>query len=200
MQKLNHPFVISYYHTFNTKKDILFVLEYIDGKEFYDVIREIGLLNSSQAQFYIAQILLALEYLHNIEVVYRDLKPENVMVDSVGYLKLIDMGTAKTLEKTDFFKTKTIIGTPHYMAPEIISGKGYGFSSDIWSLGVVLFELVCGYFPYEDLDNHDPLEIYNSIMKKEVSFPGYVKDQPVKAQIIRFLEKSPELRIGKGYN
>lgn len=148
MNRINHPFIIKYYKTFVSDLNIHFVIEYIEGMEFFDVIRKIGLLKSSQAQFYVAQIMVALEYLHNHNIIYRDLKPENIMVEKNGYLRLIDMGTAKVLDKDNYYKTRTVIGTPHYMAPETISGKGYGFLSDLWSLGIVLYELVCGYFPY----------------------------------------------------
>ena len=89
----------------------------------FDVIRDIGLLSIEQAQFYVGQIVLALEYLHNRNTIYRDLKPENIMVEASGYLKIIDMGTAKELKKESYYKTRTMIGTPHYMAPETISGK-----------------------------------------------------------------------------
>jgi cGMP-dependent protein kinase len=82
---------------------------------------------------------MVLEHLHRNRYVYRDLKPENVMLNQDGYLMLVDMGTAKKLSINQRFKTSTIIGTPHYMAPEIISGKGYSFPVDLWSLGVVLY-------------------------------------------------------------
>lgn len=82
---------------------------------------------------------MVLEHLHRNRYVYRDLKPENVMLNQDGYLVLVDMGTAKKLNINQRFKTSTIIGTPHYMAPEIISGKGYSFPVDLWSLGVVLY-------------------------------------------------------------
>ena len=93
-------------------------------------------------------MLVCVEYLHSKNIVYRDLKPENSVVSEDGYLHMIDMGTAKFLEKESGYRTFTIIGTPHYMAPEIIEGKGYGFSSDIWSLGVIFYEMVCGNLPF----------------------------------------------------
>lgn len=89
-----------------------------------------------------------MEYLHIRNIIYRDLKPENVMVEADGYLRLIDMGTAKQLKQNSGFRTFTIIGTPHYMAPEVMQGKGYSFSVDIWSLGVLLYEFFCGHLPF----------------------------------------------------
>ena len=98
--------------------------------------------------------------MHSKNIIYRDLKPENVMVSENGYLKFIDMGTCKQLNsKTGPKKTFTIIGTPNYMAPEIISGKGYNYTVDLWSLGVVIYEFMAGYVPFGE-DAEDPYEIY----------------------------------------
>jgi cGMP-dependent protein kinase len=104
------------------QNNIYFLVEYIKGMELFDVIRDIGLLNTFDSQFYIGSLIVCMEYLHSLSIIYRDIKPENIMVDHQGYMKLIDMGTAKFLEGKN--KTFTIIGTPHYMAPEIITGKG----------------------------------------------------------------------------
>ncbi len=105
-----------------------------------------------------------MEYMHNNSIIYRDIKPENIMVDAKGYMKLIDMGTAKFL-KGKGGKTFTIIGTPHYMAPEIITGKGYTYSVDLWSIGICLYEFMCGGVPFAE-DAEDPYEIYEEIIKK----------------------------------
>ena len=122
-------------------------------------------------------MILAVEYLHNLKIVYRDIKPENIMVDENGYLKMIDMGTAKILvPKYGVSRTFTIIGTPHYMAPEIINGKGYNFTVDLWSIGVCLYEFMCGYVPFGD-DAEDPYDIYQDIMSKNLSYPSYMKDK-----------------------
>lgn len=104
-----------------------------------------------------------MEYLHTHHIVYRDIKPENVMVDHHGYIRLIDMGTAKILKGKG--RTFTIIGTPHYMAPEIINGKGYSYSVDLWSIGICLYEFMCGGVPFAE-DAEDPYEIYEEITKK----------------------------------
>jgi cGMP-dependent protein kinase len=94
-----------------------------------------------------------MEYLHTNNIIYRDIKPENIMVDDQGYMRLIDMGTAKFL-KGKGGRTYTIIGTPHYMAPEILSGKGYSYVVDLWSIGICLYEFMCGGVPYaEDADD-----------------------------------------------
>lgn len=136
---MNSPFLLRFYRSFKDSSFIYFLTEYIKGCELFDTIREIGLLSRTIAKFYIASLMLCIEYLHIRNIIYRDLKPENVMVESDGYLRLIDMGTAKQLKQNSGFRTFTIIGTPHYMAPEVMQGKGYSFSVDIWSIGVLLY-------------------------------------------------------------
>lgn len=125
---------------------IYFLTEFINGIELFDAIRMIGLLDSKQTIFYAAQLLHIIECIHEKFLIYRDLKPENVMVCADGYLKLIDLGTCKKLRGTE--KTFTMIGTPSYMAPETLGGKGYSFPVDLWSLGVVIFEFMAGFVPY----------------------------------------------------
>ena len=93
---------------------------------------------------------MCVEYLHSKNIIYRDLKPENAVADEEGYLYMIDLGTAKVLHEDSGYRTFTIIGTPHYMAPEIMEGKGYSFPVDIWSLGIIMYEMVCGGLPFGD--------------------------------------------------
>lgn len=101
------------------------------------------------------------------------------MVEVTGYIKLIDMGTAKILKNSVSGRTFTMLGTPHYLAPEVLTSKGYTYSVDLWSIGIILYELIVGYFPFGN-DVDDPYEIYEDIIKKELSFPGFVKDQKYK--------------------
>lgn len=107
-------------------------------------------------------MILSLEYLHSLQIIYRDIKPENIMVDVTGYTKLIDMGTAKKLTGENP-RTFTIIGTPHYLAPEIIQGRGYSFPVDLWSIGICLYEFMSGAVPFAE-DADDPYEIYQEVI------------------------------------
>mmetsp|Transcript_14170 Transcript_14170/g.2269 ORF Transcript_14170/g.2269 Transcript_14170/m.2269 type:complete len:103 (+) Transcript_14170:1915-2223(+) len=102
-------------------------MEYVQGKDLFEILRKIGIANEQQSKFYSACLILVLEYLHDRNILYRDLKPENVMVDEQGYLRLIDFGVSKILKDRTF----TTTGTPHYIAPEIIANKGYNVSVDL---------------------------------------------------------------------
>ena len=159
--QIDHPFIVKLVKTLKDENYVYFLMDYIKGKELFDVIRDIGLLNKSQAQFYGASLMLAVEYLHERKFIYRDIKPENVMVLENGYIKLIDFGTAKAI--TD--KTATIIGTPHYMAPEVILGDGYSFQVDFWSIAICIYEFVCGAVPFGETAE-EPMDVYLSIINE----------------------------------
>jgi cGMP-dependent protein kinase len=117
--------------TFKDQCRVYFLGEYVLGLDLFDALRKLGTLSDRDTKFYTACLLLALEHLSERNIIHRDLKPENVILDEDGYTKIIDFGAAKIVSGRTF----TILGTPHYMAPEIVLGKGYTFSTDIWSLG-----------------------------------------------------------------
>ena len=159
--KIEHPFIVKLVKTLKDEKYIYYLMDYLKGKELFSVIRDIGLLNKEQAQFYIASVILAVNYLHQKKIIFRDIKPENIMVLENGYIKLIDFGTAKELKD----KTNSIIGTPHYMAPEVILGDLYSFEIDYWSIGICLYEFCCGILPFGD-NEEDPLNIYMAVLNE----------------------------------
>ena len=156
--KIDHPMIMKMVKYLKNENYIFFINEYIKGKELWEVIRDIGLLNKTQTLFYGASIMLAVRYLHQRKFVYRDIKPENVMVLDNGYIKIIDFGTAKQIED----KTKTTLGTPHYMSPEMIVGKGYSFEVDYWAIAICMYEFICGEVPFGD-DLEDTMEIYLAV-------------------------------------
>lgn len=195
---VNFPFIMQFMRTYKDDFQVYFLLEYIKGMELFDVIRDIGLLSTYDSQFYIGSMILAIEYLHAQSIIYRDIKPENIMIDENGYLKMIDMGTAKILKGVKSGRTFTIIGTPHYMAPEIITGKGYNYLVDLWSIGVCLYEFMCGAVPFGE-EAEDPYEIYEEVIKKPLTYPNYVKDKNAKKVMEQLLSKIPEIRLGSSY-
>ncbi|KAL4499727.1 hypothetical protein ABPG72_017267 [Tetrahymena utriculariae] len=200
LETVNFTFVMQFIRTFKDNQSVYFLVEFISGMELFDVIRDIGLLSTQDSQFYIGTLILCMEYLHSRNIIYRDIKPENIMVDSKGYMYMIDMGTAKILKQEKHpGRTFTIIGTPHYMAPEIIQGKGYSYNADLWSVGICLYEFLCGGVPYAE-EAEDPYEIYEEIIKKNnVKYPSFLKDKKAKRLIDQLLSKVPELRLGGSF-
>ena len=196
--KTDHPFIMKMVKYLKDENYIFFINEYIKGKELWDVIRDIGLLNKEQTQFYVASMLLAINHLHKKKIIYRDIKPENVMVSVKGYIKIIDFGTVKEIED----RTSTVIGTSHYMAPEITKGEGYSFEVDIWSIAICMYEFFCGKLPFgEDFpfgeDLEDPMDIYRAVCKEELSFPNFVNDEKYMALLHKMLKKNPTQRLWK---
>ena len=129
------------------------MLEYVPGGELFTYLRTVQNLKSEDARFYAAQVTLMFEYLHDRNIVYRDLKPENLLIDIKGNLKLTDFGFAKVIDK----RTYTLCGTPEYLAPEILLQKGHGKPVDWWCLGILIYEMIVGIDPFSD---DEPMAVY----------------------------------------
>ena len=167
MLSLDHPFIVKMVKSMKNQHFCFLLIEYINGTNLdqYLTNRE-NKQNVYETQFYIGSILLMLDYLQKKFIAHRDIKPSNIMIDNNGYLKMIDFGTAKIL--TDY--TSTIIGTPHYIAPEILQGRGYSLSCDFWSLGICMYEIFYGKYPFGNYAN-EVIEIYKEILKNNFTFP-----------------------------
>ena len=145
------------------------LIEFVNGNNLDQILSKLShKQNIYETQFYIGSILLMLDYLQKKYIAHRDIKPSNIMVDNNGYLKMIDFGTSKILTLSDY--TSTIIGTPHYIAPEILQGKGYSLSCDFWSLGICMFEIFYGKYPFGNYA-HEVIEIYKEVLRNNFSFP-----------------------------
>ncbi|CAF1062257.1 unnamed protein product [Didymodactylos carnosus] len=193
LQALNFPFIIKYYFSFKDNANLYIGLELIEGGELFRHLRDAERFDEKKAKFYAAQITLALEYLHYLGIVYRDLKPENLLIDRHGYLKMCDFGFAK---KIDRGKAYTLCGTPEFLAPEIILGRGYNIGVDYWALGVLIFEMNAGYSPFWDADQQ---KIYHKIIsarfRPRSAFSSELTD------IVRgLLQKDLTKRLGLMYN
>ena len=191
--KLDHPFIAKMVKYIKTDKNIFFIIEYVLGKDLWDVMRIIGICNNTQTQFYGASMLVVADYLHKLKIVHRDIKPENIMVDDKGYIKFIDFGGAKEIKD----RTNTIIGTTQYMAPEIFEGSSYSFQVDMWSIAICIYELICGKVPFGDGVEDDPQLFYQYIMKDDVSFPSFINDEKFMNLIRQMLLKDQNKRLYK---
>jgi len=161
---LRHPFIVNMYGSFHDQRFVYMVLEYVVGGEFFTHLRKAGRFDNSTSCFYAAQITAIFEYCHGLNIVYRDLKPENVLLTSDGYVKLTDFGFAKVIEH----RTYTLCGTPEYIAPEVLLNKGHGKPVDWWTLGILIYEMIVGYPPFVD---EDPMGIYQKILSGKIVFP-----------------------------
>ena len=166
LSEVNHPFIVTLYCAFQDERNLYMLLEYIIGGELFTHLRKAGKFGNDHTRFYAAQIVMALQYLHNDSVVYRDLKPENLLLDLIGYLKITDFGFAKKVED----RTWTLCGTPEYLAPEIIQSKGHGKAVDWWALGILIYEMLAGYPPFYD---ENPFGIYQKILAGKLEFPRH---------------------------
>jgi cGMP-dependent protein kinase len=185
-----HPCIMQFIKTFQDKDHVYFLTEFLGGGDLFFAIREIGYLTKLHAQFFSGSIVLALEYLHARFIMYRDLKPENVLLDFNGAAKLVDFGCCKKE-----VRTHTLIGTPDYMAPEVIKQQGYTCACDWWSLGVMIHEFIVGPLPF-GADATDQMSLFGSILKDPLEFPDYITDEIAKSLISGLLERRTEKRLG----
>ncbi|XP_058458368.1 cAMP-dependent protein kinase catalytic subunit PRKX [Malaya genurostris] len=178
LQEIDHPFIVNM--RWHNKDDccLYMLFEYVSGGELFSYLRNAGRFDNTTANFYACEIVLALEYLHTLSVVYRDLKPENLLLDRDGHLKITDFGFAKKLKD----RTWTLCGTPEYLAPEIIQSKGHNKAVDWWALGILIHEMLVGYPPFYD-DN--PFGIYEKILSGKIEWSRHI--EPVAKDLIKKL-------------
>lgn len=188
LQSIEHPFLISLEAAFKDNVYLYLVLPFISGGDLFTSIHRYGGLSETLGKFYAAQLVLGLEYLHHCCVVHRDVKPENVLINSNGYLLICDFGFCKLIKK----RTWTLCGTPEYLAPEIILSKGYSFSVDWWALGVLIYEMCTGYPPFITSNAN---KLYEKIIEGSYKFPDTLSSD-LKYLIKGFLQTDPTKRLG----
>lgn len=188
LYRISHPFIVDLYATFQDSLNVYMLMSHIPGGELFTHLRRAQRFTPDVTRFYLATIVLALRYLHSHNVIYRDLKPENLLLDSRGYLKLTDFGFAKVVED----RTWTLCGTPEYLAPEIIQSDGHGKAADWWACGILCYEMLVGYPPFFD---ESPYGIYEKILKGQIHWPRTM-DRLSKDLIRAFLNPDRTQRLG----
>jgi len=189
LEQLEHPFVLNLVVSFWSPSAVYLLTELVDGGDLFDAMEELGTLNRQDTQFYVGSLLSAFDYISRKCIVHRDLKPENVLLTAQGYVKLADFGTAKVLDGPHG-RTTSLVGTPHFMAPEVIRRKPYGPPSDMWQVGVCTYELMVGCFPF---DGDEQVEIFRSLLGDEPFLPPDL-DLDAVDFIGRLLHKDPAIR------
>ncbi|BGP15723.1 hypothetical protein JCM10213_006106 [Rhodosporidiobolus nylandii] len=194
-QNNDSPFLCGLKFSFQSDECFFFCLDYKSGGEMFQHLqRDGGRFEEAKVRFYVAEIVLALRFLHEKGVVYRDLKPENCLLDGSGHVVLCDFGLSKILENEPGQKTRTLCGTTSFLAPEVLLDEGYSFESDWWSLGVLLFEMCYSYSPFYA---ENRLEEYHRILNDEIKIPnkkGYGEE--VKDLLLKLLTRDVPTRLG----
>lgn len=188
LNSLDHPLLVKMDGFGQDQRFIYIAMELISGGELFKYLRSVGKFNKGQTKFYAAQVALMWEFMHSKNVIYRDLKPENLLIDKYGYLKLADFGFAKIVSA----RTYTLCGTPEYLAPEVILNKGHGKAVDWWTLGVLIYEMLVGIDPF---NAPDPMAMYQNIIKGNLRFPSNI-DSDSKSIIKHLLENDLSKRYG----
>mmetsp|Transcript_11236 Transcript_11236/g.38336 ORF Transcript_11236/g.38336 Transcript_11236/m.38336 type:complete len:261 (+) Transcript_11236:263-1045(+) len=202
MKKVNHPNCIKLIEVFDEKTRLYIVLELVTGGELFDRIITKGSYSEREAAILIESVVRAIAYLHQVGVVHRDLKPENLLYasgdpESPDYevIKVADFGLAKVVMPTEDHTMSTTCGTPGYVAPEVLEQRGYGPEVDLWSIGVILYILLCGFPPFYDENNS---VLFSQIKKGDYSFPSPYWDDissEAKDLVKKLLQVNPAKRL-----
>ncbi|XP_059450583.1 probable serine/threonine protein kinase IRE [Corylus avellana] len=221
---VRNPFVVRFFYSFTCRENLYLVMEYLNGGDLYSLLRNLGCLDEDMARIYIAEVVLALEYLHSLNVIHRDLKPDNLLIGQDGHIKLTDFGLSKvglinstddlsglSVSSTDFLgddepksepsmkreqrQKQPVVGTPDYLAPEILLGMGHGATADWWSVGVILFELLVGIPPF---NAERPQQVFDNIINRDIPWPKIPEEMSNEAYdlVDKFLTENPVQRLG----
>lgn len=185
MEKCDHTFIIKLFNTFQDTDRVYILSEICLGGELFRILRSKKCFSKKTAMFYAASVVLAFQHMHGMHILYRDLKPENLMLDNYGYLKVVDFGFAKVLPPGE--RTFTLCGTPDYLAPEIILNQGHDHAVDWWALGVLIYEMLVGYAPFT---GDEPVKTYKRILEWRFTIPKNIPQNG--CDIIKALLRFPE--------
>ncbi|KAI9678255.1 MAG: hypothetical protein M1817_006200 [Caeruleum heppii] len=193
LAQINNPFIVPLKFSFQSPEKLYLVLAFVNGGELFHHLQKEQRFDINRSRFYTAELLCALECLHGFNVIYRDLKPENILLDYSGHIALCDFGLCK-LDMKDEDRTNTFCGTPEYLAPELLQGKGYTKTVDWWTLGVLLYEMLTGLPPFYDENTN---EMYRKILADPLHFPGpEVVPEAARDLLTKLLDRNPQRRLG----
>ncbi|XP_061340467.1 probable serine/threonine protein kinase IRE [Gastrolobium bilobum] len=221
---VRNPFVVRFFYSFTCRENLYLVMEYLNGGDLYSLLRNLGCLDEDMARVYIAEVVLALEYLHSLNVIHRDLKPDNLLIGQDGHIKLTDFGLSRVglinstedlsapsfstngflgddepkprhSSKREERQKQSVVGTPDYLAPEILLGMGHGATADWWSVGVILYELLVGIPPF---NAEHPLQIFDNIINRDIQWPKIPEEISFEAYDLmnKLLNENPVQRLG----
>ncbi|KAF7836372.1 putative serine/threonine protein kinase IRE isoform X2 [Senna tora] len=221
---VQNPFVVRFFYSFTCRENLYLVMEYLNGGDLYSLLRNLGCLDEDMARVYIAELVLALEYLHSSNVIHRDVKPDNLLIGQDGHIKLTDFGLSKVglIDRTDDLsaplfsndgslgdderkshyssrreerRKQSVAGTPDYLAPEILLGIGHGVTADWWSVGVILYEALVGIPPF---NAEHPQQIFDNIINRDIQWPKVPEEISYEAYdlIDRLMNENPVQRLG----
>jgi len=197
LQRVKHPFLTELKYAFQTEDKLYMVLEFVQGGELFTHLKKEKRFPEERARFYSGEVTMALQYLHQTGFIYRDLKPENLLLDHEGHIKLTDFGLSKNVsgaEVDDIKATYTFCGTPEYMAPEVLTEQGHGKAVDWWSLGILIYEMLVGLPPFYSKNKK---EMYFKILKQDPRYPGFLTSD-AKTLLHHLLRRNPSERLGSG--
>lgn len=193
LEAVRHPFIVELVYAFQTGGKLYLILEYLSGGELFMHLEREGIFLEDTTCFYLCEIILALEHLHNLGIIYRDLKPENVLLDAQGHVKLTDFGLCKE-HIQEGIVTHTFCGTIEYMAPEILTRSGHGKAVDWWSLGALMFDMLTGMPPFTADNRKNTID---AILKGKLNIPAYLATDS-RDLIRRLMKRQVSQRLGSG--
>eukprot|EP01119_Soliformovum_irregulare_P009135 TRINITY_DN2228_c0_g1_i1.p1 TRINITY_DN2228_c0_g1~~TRINITY_DN2228_c0_g1_i1.p1 ORF type:complete len:451 (+),score=96.83 TRINITY_DN2228_c0_g1_i1:22-1353(+) len=193
LRQIRHPFIVRLHYSFQNDSRVYMVMDFLNGGQLLWHMISQSMFSEDQAQFYLAEVILAIEYLHSLDIIHRDIKPENILLDGHGHVSLTDFGFAKDCMEEGSL-TRSFCGTMTYMAPEIIEGQGYGKGCDWWGVGILLFDMLTGNPPFRHKDKYT---LQQKILNDKLKLPHYFTNA-ASSLVKGLLNRDPTKRLGCG--